>query len=227
MEDFIKKVLGWDVVSWYPALRKWEEILTARPAEGKALELGGNKGGVSLWLARKGFDVVCSDLQSPEPLAAPLHMEFGIAEHIEYRAIDATDIPYEDHFDVIAFKSILGGIGRDGRSDLQQKAIGQAYKALKKGGVLLFAENMTGSPLHRLFRKKFVQWGSSWRYVTKNEMKVLLSPFDAFELKTTGFSGTFGRSEAQRRALGHADRLLFNALLPSGWHYICYGWARK
>ena len=36
-----------------------------------------------------------------------------ISSLIIYQDIDATNIPYENYFDIIVFKSIIGGIGRN------------------------------------------------------------------------------------------------------------------
>lgn len=72
---------------------------------------------------------------------------------ITYQDIDATQIPYENEFDIIVFKSIIGGIGRNDNKEIQQLVFNQIYKALKPGGQLLFAENLSASPLHRFFSK--------------------------------------------------------------------------
>lgn len=55
---------------------------------------------------------------------------------IEYRAVDATDIPFSEEFDVIGFKAVLGGIGRGGR-ETQARAIREMHKALKKGSCVM------------------------------------------------------------------------------------------
>ena len=146
---------------------------------------------------------------------------------IIYENIDATKIPYENYFDVIIFKSILGGIGRNDNKEIQQNVIREIYKALKPGGKLLFAENLCATRLHSLFRNKFTNWGSSWRYLSLKEMNEFLSDFLSFAIETTGFLGVFGRSENQKRFLGKTDRALFNAITPSSWKYITYGVATK
>lgn len=81
-----------------------------------------------------------------------------------YQDIDATYIPYENHFDVVVFKSIIGDIGSNDNLDAQREAFKQIHKALKPDGKLLFAEKMVASPLHLFFKKRFVNWGDRWRY---------------------------------------------------------------
>ncbi|MDR0349962.1 MAG: class I SAM-dependent methyltransferase, partial [Coriobacteriales bacterium] len=111
----LRDYLQWDIGTWKHALRYWDTVLAKRPqTDGplKALDLGARDGGLSLYLAQKGFEVVCSDIEGPTERAHELHAHYGLTERITYQAVDATAIPFEDDcFDVIIFKSILGGIG--------------------------------------------------------------------------------------------------------------------
>jgi SAM-dependent methyltransferase len=220
----------WDIRNWSKALPCWEKALDALPpatTPRKALELGGREGGLSLWLAKKGFRVICSDLSGAETTALPLHTQQGVTAQITYADIDATQIPFENEFDVIIFKSIIGGIGRNNNKEIQQQVFTQIYKALKPGGKLLFAENLTASPLHRFFRKRFTNWSGYWRYVTEAELRGFMQPFSNVEVHTTGFAGTFGRSEKQKHILARADEMVLNAITPRSWKYIAYGVAVK
>lgn len=223
MDTLTNDILQWDVRSWAKALRFWESrVRWDRMAAG--LELGGRAGGLSLWMAKGGLQVVCSDLENTAATAGPLHARRGVSPQITYRDIDATNIPYEDHFDLIAFKSIIGGIGRDGHIERQRAVFAQIHKALKPGGMLVFAENLAASPFHRLFRRLFVRWGASWRYVTMDEMRGFLAPFSSHELGATGVLATFGRSEGQRQALARVDQALLNHVSPKDGSTSCTGW---
>lgn len=221
-----KDIMQWDVKSWSKALSYWESNIVWDKVQ-NGLELGGREGGLSLWLARKGKTVVCSDLKNVKETAQQLHLQYNISSHITYQDIDATDIPYENYFDIIVFKSIIGGIGRNDNYDIQQKVFNEIYKALKPGGKLLFAENLKASSFHQRVRKRFVNWGSSWRYVSINEMREFLKDFSNCEIKTTGILGTFGRNERQRILLSSMDKLILNKICPENWKYICYGIAEK
>ena len=44
--------------------------------------------------------------------------------------------------------------------------------------LVFFAENLVASPLHTLFRRRFVKWGTEWRYVSLEEMHEFLLPFE-------------------------------------------------
>lgn len=221
-----KDIMQWDVKSWSKALSYWESNIVWDKVQ-NGLELGGREGGLSLWLALKGKTVVCSDLKNVKETAQQLHLQYNITSHITYQDIDATDIPYENYFDIIVFKSIIGGIGRNDNYGIQQKVFNEIYKALKPGGKLLFAENLKASSFHQRVRKRFVNWGSSWRYVSINEMRKFLKDFSNCEIKTTGILGTFGRNESQRNLLSSMDKLILNKICPENWKYICYGIAEK
>src|SRR5215470_12271716 len=100
----LREVCEWGRwTGWAAPFRFWASHV--RP--GRALELGARRGGLSLWLALRGCDVVCSDLWGSER-ARPLHERHGVAA--AYEDIDVTSIPYENAFDIVAFKSLLGAL---------------------------------------------------------------------------------------------------------------------
>lgn len=225
-KDFRKDIIQWDINSWSRAWMYWEKEMNWTNVR-NALELGGNQGGLSLWLATKGINTICSDLKDVRVTAEPLHLKYDVAQFITYQDIDAADIPYENHFDIIVFKSIIGGIGRNDNYEIQRIVFKEIYKALKPGGKLLFAENLIGSPVHQQFRKKYIKWGNSWRYLSLHELKTFLHPFASYEIKTTGVMSTFGRNEGQRNIFSAIDKFVLNKLAPDNWKYIGYGIAKK
>ncbi|MCC7232747.1 MAG: class I SAM-dependent methyltransferase [Bacteroidia bacterium] len=224
--EIIHDILRWDVKAWSPALDFWETRVNWERVN-NCLELGSREGGLSLWLAQKGKKVVCSDLENPENHASALHRKYGIQELVEYAAIDATSIPFENQFDLILFKSIIGGIGRNGRTDLQHRVFGQIQKALKPGGYLLFAENLRASILHQWLRRKYTPWGRSWRYLSVKELNEMMSAFQTVEIHATGFSSAFVRSHSFSAFFAGLDQKLLNYLIPADWKYIGYGMALK
>jgi SAM-dependent methyltransferase len=223
----LKDIIGWDISNWSLALDFWESGSALDLNGCKGLELGAKQGGLSLWLALKGCEVICSDLSSPEKDAHILHEKYQVTNSIEYMAIDATGIPFENEFDIIIFKSILGGIGRDNNIERQKKVISEIYKALKPGGEVYFAENLSASPVHRFFRRNFIAWGKSWRYVTESEIRSYFSHYSKISLRSSGFLGGFGRNEFQRRLFSFIDKKLLNSIAPHSWHYILFGVAKK
>jgi SAM-dependent methyltransferase len=227
MNTLLLDIIEWDVVNWSFCLDLWEEHTSQDLATVSALELGSRHGGLSLWLALKGSLVKCTDLEGPTALAVEKHKKYDVSHLVEYESVDGLKIPYEEQFDVILFKSILGGIGWGNQLDNQRQAIQEIYKALKPGGELFFVENLVASPLHQFLRKNFVKWGNSWRYVTIPEMVSFLSPFSKVEFQANGFLGALGRTELQHEALGKLDQRFFNQIVPEHWKYILAGVAQK
>jgi 2-polyprenyl-3-methyl-5-hydroxy-6-metoxy-1,4-benzoquinol methylase len=221
----VSDIVQWDIRTWAKAVKYWEQSIDwSKPIH--ALELGAREGGLSLWLASKGASVVCSDYRDAEEQALPLHKKHEISSKITYQNIDATDIPFENHFDLVIFKSIIGGIGRGDSYENQEKVFQQIYKSLKPGGKLLFAENLTATSLHKMLRKKN-KWGSYWRYITLEELDEFLKEYTSTTVKTTGVLGTLGRNECQKGFLTFVDEMLLNPILPSKFHYVAYGIAEK
>ncbi len=222
----ISDIIEWDINTWSKAITFWDKNVQWDTIQ-NGLELGAWEGGLSLWLALKGKNVVCSDLRHTKEHATPLHSKYDVSSLISYQDIDASNIPYEDFFDVIVFKSIIGGIGRNNNYDIQAKVFREILKALKPGGKLLFAENLIGSYIHQKLRKKFVKWGDSWRYISIRETKEFLKEFSHYDLRTTGVIGAFGRNEKQRKFLSYFDIFLLNKICSSNWKYVIYGIAEK
>jgi len=225
-KELIKDIIQWDIKSWSKALLYWEKNIDWDKVH-NGLELGGREGGLSLWLASKGKQIICSDLKDVKSTAEKLHIYHNVSSLIYYQDIDATNIPYENHFDIIMFKSIIGGIGKNDNLEIQKKVFKEIHKALKPGGKLLFAENLIASSLHQQLRSQFVNWGSSWRYLTVNELDRFLVGFSTVNIHTTGILSALGRNEFQRSFLYYLDEFIFNKICPNNWKYISYGIAVK
>lgn len=225
----LREIFQWEVRSWSRALPLWQEhIPPERPL--RALGIGEREGGLSLWLAAQGIDVVCSDLREFPEATRTLHERHGVLQHITYAQADATALPFPDgSFDIVFFKSVIGALGS---KEKQTEAIREMHRVLKpasedrSGGVLLFAENLHGSPLHRWLRKRYVAWDSYWRYLDPIADRDLFVPFARVEDQTTGFVANLGRSEGQRDVLARFDALLA-PMLPKRLRTIWYGVALK
>lgn len=222
----LRDVLVWDVDSWAFALRAWEPF-TQDIRGARVLDVGARDGGLSLYFALRGCEVICSDLHGPADTAAELHRRYGVAERVRYAEIDATRIDLADNeMDIVTFKSVLGGVGRDDHYEKQRAAVREMHRVLRPGGMLLFAENMRGTALHTLLRRLFVSWGGQWRYLSVPEVREALGIFRRTSLSYAGVLATFGRTERQRSLL-HGIDVLLHPLLPNRWKYIVAGCAIK
>lgn len=223
----LDEIIGWDIFNWSLAIKYWEKNTSHDLSAVTTIEIGGKHGGLSLWMGLNGAKVLCTDLDKPTNLAIEKHKKYNVSNLIDYEAINALSIPYKDQFDIVFFKSVLGGIGADDNKENQVNAIRQMHKCLKKDGELFFAENLVASPIHRFLRKRFIAWGKRWRYVSIEEMLEMLSIFSEVKYITVGFLGVFGRTEWQRKILSLIDRSVMDFLVPKNWRYIIIGIAKK
>ena len=216
----IKDIIEWDTINW----GKLISFIDANRIDfttKQILEIGANNGGISLFCASRGGKVVCSDLNGPTEKAKDLHKKYGLEHSITYEAIDALNIPdkYNSHFDIIIFKSVLGGIGHNNNIERQKLFVENVYRSLKKDGILIFAENMKSTGIHVLLRKKFNKWGT-WHYETENEIMDLFSRFTLVSKQYVGLLGCFGRNEGQRVFLGKLDDAVFDKIVSERHRYI-------
>ena len=225
--SIIKDIIEWDVENWSKSLKYWEKNIDIDFKDLRCLELGGRNGGLSLWLAKKGANVICSDIVETGKTAKPMHEKYYFSGQISYEVIDATNIPYDNEFDIIVFKSMLGGIARNAKDSLKKSTIYEIYKSLKPNGILLFAENLEASGIHVFFRRNFTKWGLYWNYLKYSEIKEVFNIFDEINFHTCGFWGTFGRTENKKFFLGKLDTFFFNRVVPPKYRYIVFGMAYK
>jgi hypothetical protein len=226
--DLLSDIFGWDVITWSSSLEHWQRHATVDFTRSTALEIGaGQSGGVSLWLALQGCEVVCSTLGDMPPGVRALHCRYGVAHRVRYTSLDVLELSDRDTYDVIAFKSVLGGIGANDRADLQANAIKRLHAALKPGGNLLFAENLAATRAHAAWRSRFGAGKDGWRYLTVREMERMLRPFSAVHYRTAGFAGAWGSNETLRRTSGALDEFFCRWVVPASWQYVLMGVAIK
>jgi len=222
----VHTIIEWDVRNWSRAIPFWLSALPDSLEGKRALALGERNGGLSLMLALRGANVVCSDLGGPTENARVLHSRFGVSDRVQYRSIDACAIDFQNEtFDIVAFKSMLGALASLERQTI---AIAEIARVLRPEGVLLFAENLRGSLVHRTIRRmvKGDSW-YGWKYVTILELNDLCSTsFSSHELQTFGFASVFARWERARTLVHYFDRVV-DPLIPENWKYICFGVARR
>ena len=157
-----RDIFQWDIYNWSKTLPIWEEIVQKVKPK-KTVAFGEREGGLSLWLALQGINVICTDYNEfPEATPLKLHLKHKTESFIMYEKQDITNTSYKDEeFDLIIFKSVIGALGN---VELQTKALDELFRILKPGGVLLFAENARATKMHQFARRKFTNWGGKWHY---------------------------------------------------------------
>lgn len=223
-KEVIIQIFGWDVINWSKTLKFWEKHVSILNKEYQCLELGSSFGGLSLWLALNKNNVLCTDINGPEKEASEIHKRYNCDSRISYDLLDATNIPFENRFDIVIFKSILGGISSNNQNHNKAKTINEIYKALKPGGALLFAENLESTAFHKTLRKLY---GTSWwNYLKMSEVDEIFNSYSKVSYTTVGFLGCFGRTEKQRKLLGRIDTVI-EKIVPAKSRYILIGVAIK
>jgi SAM-dependent methyltransferase len=222
-KEVIIQIFGWDVINWSKTLKFWEKHVSILNKEYQCLEVGSRFGGLSLWLALNNNNVLCTDINGPEEGASEIHKKYKCDSRIVYDALDATNIPFENRFDIVMFKSVLGGISSN-NNRYKALTINEIHKALKPGGALLFAENLESTTFHKILRKRYGAPG--WNYLKMSELEEVFNLFSKVSYTTVGFVGCFGRTERQRRFLGRIDTLI-EKIVPEKSRYILIGVAIK
>lgn len=171
--------------------------------------------------------MTCSGIIYPDNKLVSIHKKYSCHKYIKYDKIDATDISCKKKFDIICFKSMLGGIARNNRLDKIKTVFSEIHKTLNQDGYLVFSENLFSNEIYRALRNKYKV--DNWNYLTLNEIKSCIN-YDQFKFinyKTSGFIGCLGRNELQRRILSQFDKLFFNYIIPSKYHYIIFAVLKK
>ena len=212
-------IIQWDVRNWKKTLAYWNQHFEIKPGM-KVLALGEREGGMSLYFAKLGCEVVCSDYNDFPDTTIDFHKSYGVDHLITYAKIDMCNIDLDsEQFDIVVFKSVIGALAE---KENQDKGVSEIYRVLKKGGAFLFAENASGSKMHQSLRNRFTAWNKYWRYPNKKDVQDWSQCFSSFKTKNHGFFGTFGRSEKQRALMGAVDTVV-SPVLPSSWKYITFG----
>ena len=143
---------------------------------------------------------------------------------IRYEIIDALDIGLSETFDFILFKSMLGGIGRIGSGKLQMDVMRQIHKSLKKGGEVLFIENMRGTFIHQMYMKRYGATKNDWCYPSYSDFIKMSNIFSKVKYETFGVLGSSGNLLKKVRT---AFVLKFEKTFPKSWRYIYAGIYQK
>ena len=225
-------IIEWDVPNWSQLIEYWLPLLDTLPRDSKILAIGERNGGLSLWLALMGFNVVCTDVTDISERAGWLHKKYRVANRVSYRVFDVVNEHWEaEQYDIIIAKSVIGGL-KANRSDpstrtlqVQRQAVLNIHRLLKPGGYFLSAENLHGNMLLRIARRLKGR-NTSWRHPSYTELESLFAPFTIVQTKTFGILPTFFSGKVQNKCIYFLNKYVL-AVLPAGTKYISFTVARK
>jgi SAM-dependent methyltransferase len=233
--SLLDDIIGWDVRNWSGCLRYWQPWLNGLDTKtARILVLGERNGGISLWFAKLGFEVLCTDYRPPNAEVRLLHQRWEVQERITYASADIFKLAYpDDWFDAVACKSVLGGLAldykdRSTRTLANQKLAAMEIKrVLKPGGFFFGAENLTGTAVHMYLRKRRTKGNLGWRYLGRSEIRWLFDGYSECQQKLHGFLGTqWFPGRGLNGFCASADGCL-SKILPADWLYISFIRARR
>tara|TARA_Y100000996_G_scaffold148886_1_gene114661 strand:+ start:3900 stop:4586 length:687 start_codon:yes stop_codon:yes gene_type:complete len=215
----------WDSFNWTRGLEFIDKNKSSSFLNKTVLEIGGKNADMSVWAAKSGGNVICSDIIKEHDLRLK-EKDLMKKYFIVYENINALNIPYKNKFDFVLFKSVLGGIGRKGHHEKHYRVINEIYKSLKKGGELLFIENMQGSFIHEIIRNKYGAGRNDWLYPSYENFISYSKRFHKIKYKTFGIISVNGTNNKQQ-----LYRLFINAnlekILSKKSRYIFAGVFKK
>ena len=221
-KSLIKDIIGWDVGIWSKSLKFFDENIDFKKIN-NALELGSGhqSGGYALYLAQKGIHTICSSHLKTDDQNRNIHEKYNLSQFLKYETVDNLNIPYTDFFDLVCFKSVLGGIKTEFEPEKTLEiSFKQITKCLKNDGMLIFSENISSTIIHKLFRKKFTTPIHGWNYFDIEELiRICDSSFHDFQNTTNGFMTCFF-PESIRKMFSYIDNYFLCKLIPSKYHYV-------
>ncbi len=230
----LKDIIEWDVRSWSRCLDFWAPVVRLQDTNSaQVLTVGERNGGISLWFALQGFNVICTDRGGPTRQASELHRRYGVSDRVAYADVNIFSMPYSDaSFDIVACKSVIGGLKavyRDAATrtlENQSRAVQEIHRVIKPGGYFLGAENLVGTWFHRNTRYWVKHGRVGWRHLTRPEIDRLFACFKVVEQRPYGFLG----SRSTLLGLDCLSAMIDSRvcpLLPVDWHYISFIRAKK
>jgi SAM-dependent methyltransferase len=221
-----REIVQWDVPTWWRPVAYFGEVIEANGLRGaNVLEVGARDGGTALYLAKfHDMHVVATDIDPVSERGRQLHVKHGVTANIEYDVADATDLHFADgSFDVVVTKSVLGGISGALGAGAMRTSIREMARVLRPGGHLLFAENLSGSAVHRQARKVRA-WHNAWHYPTYRTLEESFSEVGRLSMHATGCAAVLvpERLARTKQTVALIDNGL-QKLIPNRWCYVGYG----
>jgi MPBQ/MSBQ methyltransferase len=178
----------------------------------RVLDVGSGVGGTSRCLAREfGCHVTGIDLTEEYcRAAAMLSARIGLAELVDYRQGDATNLPFSDcSFDIVWTEHVAINIPD------KPKLYREMYRVLKPGGTLAIYDILAGPSGPVLFPVPWARTPESSFLATPDELRKLLEDTG---FKVTAWSDTTDAARAWFVSM--AEKIRKEGLPPLGFHVL-------
>lgn len=227
----VEGIIEWDVLNWSELISLWTPYVQQIPKNAKVLAIGERGGGLSLWLALLGYNVVCTDVVDISNKAAVLHKNYNVADKIIYKQLDIVNDSLVEEYDLIIAKSVLGGV-KEKRDDantrnftVQQKVVANIYNMLKPDGIFLSAENLQGNIFTKLIRRYSGKL-KGWEYINFNKLPELFAAYNILQIKTFGILPSSFSNRVLNNWAFSLNKKIFS-WLPDNTKYIAFIVAQK
>jgi len=110
----------------------------------KVLDIGCGVGTISLYIAKKGNEVLGIDISEKAINAAQKSAEVLDIKNVSFKAIDFFNEDFYEKYDFIIFNYVIEHLPDD------ESAIQKIYKLLEMNGILFLSTCLESDPLHRL-----------------------------------------------------------------------------
>ena len=178
----------------------------------RVLDVGSGVGGTSRYLAREfGCRVTGIDLTDEYcRTAAMLSERIGLAELVDYRQGDATNLPFSDaSFDIVWTEHVAMNIPD------KPKLYREMHRVLKPGGTLAIYDILAGPARPVLFPVPWARTPESSFLATPDELRMLL---EKSGFKVAVWSDTTDSARAWFVAL--AEKIRKEGMPPLGFHVL-------
>lgn len=191
----IRNAFGWNHNAWAFALKVAKFQLPERPD--RVLELGaGRYSMVALIFDGLANEIVISynDEQEGEQIRKKLSLirqKYHLKSKYIVQKIDAKN--FNDHFDIIIMKSVLGGLFRNHESsieDVRNFIANKLLRAVTPGGVLISIDN--GTSIFEKFLGKLGARKNQWRFFQKTDLNSATKQFEFGLLSSFCFQTRLG-----------------------------------
>ena len=142
----------------------------------KVLELGCGPGGTAIIFAQMGAQVLAVDIsQDQVEKTIQLARDYNVSDKVRAVVMDAENLACQNEtFDFVFSKSVL--VLTD-----HEAVAAESARVLKYDGKAIFLENLRHHPLIYLYRKLFIPYASSVRFISHRDIKRIGSYFSALD----------------------------------------------